>query len=143
MCYIVSSAHITSMPCLVPIFVNSKKFYKYQIEVLRPVCYNFWCISKTTFSLCSVQNFVTMKYYIFLPGNFNYVLADFVNNGFLFATSCQRIKSHVVESQITLLVWACLSLALKEPDNFGWAAVFLLFFQVLGSFVLIFFLWQL
>ena len=32
-----------------------------------------------------------------------------VNKGFLFATSSQNIKSHVVESQITLLVWPCLN----------------------------------
>ena len=35
-----------------------------------------------------------------------------MNKGFLFATSSRKIKSHVVESQITLLVWACLSLTL-------------------------------
>ena len=32
-----------------------------------------------------------------------------VNKGFLFATSSRKIKSHVVESQITLLVWPCLN----------------------------------
>ena len=32
-----------------------------------------------------------------------------MNKGFLFATSSQKIKSHVVESQITLLVWPCLN----------------------------------
>ena len=37
-----------------------------------------------------------------------------MNKGFLFATSGQKIKSHVVESQITLLVWACLSLTEKQ-----------------------------
>ena len=52
-----------------------------------------------------------MKNYIFLTGNFNSgTIAGFVNKGFLFATSSIRIKSHVVESQITLLVWSCLSL---------------------------------
>ena len=35
-----------------------------------------------------------------------HILAGFVvNKGFLFATSSQKIKSHVVESEITLLVW--------------------------------------
>ena len=32
-----------------------------------------------------------------------------VSKGFLFATSSQKIKSHVVESQITLLLWPCLN----------------------------------
>ena len=32
-----------------------------------------------------------------------------MNIGFLFATSSRKIKSHVVESQTTLLVWPCLS----------------------------------
>ena len=32
-----------------------------------------------------------------------------VNKDFLFATSSRKIKSHVVESQITLLVWSCLN----------------------------------
>ena len=32
-----------------------------------------------------------------------------MNKGFLFATSNRNIKSHVVESQITLLIWPCLS----------------------------------
>ena len=36
-----------------------------------------------------------------------------MNKGFLFATSTQRIKIHVVESQITLLVWPYLSLTEK------------------------------
>ena len=37
-----------------------------------------------------------------------------MNKGFLFATSSRKIKSHVVESQITLLVWPCLSLTEKQ-----------------------------
>ena len=37
-----------------------------------------------------------------------------MNKGFLFATSSQKIKSHVVESQITLLVWPSLSLTEKQ-----------------------------
>ena len=37
-----------------------------------------------------------------------------MNKGFLFATSSRKIKSHVVESQITLLVWSCLSLTEKQ-----------------------------
>ena len=57
-----------------------------------------------------VQKFVTMTNYIFLTGNLNHVPAGFVNKGILFATSSQKIKTHVVESQITLLVWVCLSL---------------------------------
>ena len=52
-----------------------------------------------------VQNFVTMKNYIFLPKISIHVLACFANKGFLFATSSQKIKSHVADSQITLLVW--------------------------------------
>ena len=32
-----------------------------------------------------------------------------MNKGFLFATSNRKIKSHVVESQITLFIWPCLS----------------------------------
>ena len=51
-----------------------------------------------------VQNFVTMKNYIFLPKISIHVLACFANKGFLFATSSQKIKSHVAESQITLLL---------------------------------------
>ena len=41
-------------------------------------------------------------------------MAGFVNKGFSFATSNQKTKSHVVESQITLLVGPCLSLAEKQ-----------------------------
>ena len=37
------------------------------------------------------------------------MLAGVVNKGFLFATSSRKIKNHVVESQITLLVWPCLN----------------------------------
>ena len=60
------------------------------------------------------QNFVTVKNYIFLTGNFNScTIADFVNKDF-FATSSQNIKCHVVESQIALLVWPCLSLTEKQ-----------------------------
>ena len=32
-----------------------------------------------------------------------------MNKGFLFASSSWKIKSHVVESQITLLAWPCLN----------------------------------
>ena len=66
-----------------------------------------------------------------------HVLVGFVNKGFLFATSSWKIKSHVVESQVTLLVWLVYHfhfLVLEEPGNFGWTSVFLLFFQILGSF---------
>ena len=37
-----------------------------------------------------------------------------MNKGFLFATSSRNVKSHVVESQITLLVRPCLSLIVKQ-----------------------------
>ena len=37
-----------------------------------------------------------------------------MNEGFLVATSSQKIKSHVAESQITSLVWRCLSLTEKQ-----------------------------
>ena len=37
-----------------------------------------------------------------------------MNRGFLFATSRRKIESHVVECQITLLVWPCLSLPEKQ-----------------------------
>ena len=37
-----------------------------------------------------------------------------MNRGFLFATLSRKIKSHVVECQITLLVWPCLSLTEKQ-----------------------------
>ena len=36
-----------------------------------------------------------------------------MNKGFLFATSCRKNKSHV-ESQITLLVWPCVSITEKQ-----------------------------
>ena len=32
-----------------------------------------------------------------------------MNKGFLFATSRQKVESHVEESQTTLLVWPCLN----------------------------------
>ena len=37
-----------------------------------------------------------------------------MNKSFFFPTSSRKIKSHVVESQITLLVWPCLSLTEKQ-----------------------------
>ena len=37
-----------------------------------------------------------------------------MNKGFLFAKPCQKIKSHVVESKITLLVWSCLNYLQKN-----------------------------
>ena len=37
-----------------------------------------------------------------------------MNKGFLFATSSRKIKSHGVNSQITSLVWPCLSLTEKQ-----------------------------
>ena len=62
-----------------------------------------------------VQNFVTVKKNIFLYQEISiHVLAGFLNKGFLFATSGRKIRSHVVESQITLLVWPHLSLTEKQ-----------------------------
>ena len=89
------------------------------IRAWEPVSYGFWRISKQHFPCVAawggVQNFVTVKNYIFLTGNFNSgTKAGFVNKGFLFATSSIRIKSHVVESQITLLVWPCLAVTEKQ-----------------------------
>ena len=57
-----------------------------------------------------IQNLVTVESYIFLTENFNsYTIAGFVaNKGFLFATASRKIKNHVEESQVTLLVWPCL-----------------------------------
>ena len=55
-----------------------------------------------------------LKNYFFLTGNLNSILAGFVNRGFLFATFSREIKSHVVESQITLLVCPCLSPTEKQ-----------------------------
>ena len=50
-----------------------------------------------------------------------HILAGFVvNKGFLFATSSRKIKSHVVESQITLLVWPYLSLTEKFAQLITW-----------------------
>ena len=43
-----------------------------------------------------------------------HILAGFVNKGFLFAISSRKIKSHVVENQITLVVWLSLSLTRKQ-----------------------------
>ena len=37
-----------------------------------------------------------------------------MNKAFLFATSSRMIKSHVVESRITSLVWPCLLLTEKQ-----------------------------
>ena len=37
-----------------------------------------------------------------------------MNKGFLCATSSRKIKSHGVDSQITSLVWPCLSLSEKQ-----------------------------
>ena len=43
-----------------------------------------------------------------------HVLAGFVNKSFFFPTSSRKIKSHVVESQIKLFVWPCLSFTEKQ-----------------------------
>ena len=37
-----------------------------------------------------------------------------MNKGFLFVASSRKINSHIVEVQITLLVWPCLSLTEKQ-----------------------------
>ena len=42
------------------------------------------------------------------------MLAGFVNRGFLLTTSSRESKIHAVESQITLVVWRCLSLTEKQ-----------------------------
>ena len=45
-----------------------------------------------------------------------------MSKGFLFETSSRKIKSHVVESQIKLLVWPCLSLTEKQRTmNHTWS----------------------
>ena len=53
-----------------------------------------------------IQNFVSAKRYTFLIGNLDSNTSRLC--GDLFATSNRKIKSHVEESQITLLVWPCL-----------------------------------
>ena len=52
------------------------------------------------------------NYILFYQEDSIHVLADFVNKEFLIAASSRKIKIHVVESQITLLVWTCLLLTL-------------------------------
>ena len=63
-----------------------------------------------------VQNFVDVKIYTFLmQWEFSIcAMAVFVDKGFLLATSNRKVKSHVVESQITSLVWPWLSLTEKQ-----------------------------
>ena len=63
-----------------------------------------------------VQNFVDVKIYTFLTQwKFSIcAMAGFMDKGFLLATSSQKIKSHVVECQITSLVWPWLSLTEKQ-----------------------------
>ena len=63
-----------------------------------------------------VQNFVDVKIYTFLAQwKFSIsAVAGFVDKGFLLATSNQKIKDHVVECQITSLVWPWLSLTEKQ-----------------------------
>ena len=41
-----------------------------------------------------------------------HVQAGFVKKEFLFAIFSSKVKIHIVISQIALLVWACLSLAI-------------------------------
>ena len=57
-----------------------------------------------------IENFVTVKSYIFLTEISIDIPAGFVvNKGFLIATFSRKIKSHVIENQITLLVSPCLN----------------------------------
>ena len=56
----------------------------------------------------------TVNNYIFLTRNFNSCTSRLVNKGFLFATSSRKIKSHIVGSEIKLLVWPCLSHTEKQ-----------------------------
>ena len=72
-----------------------------------------------TFSLCSSLGWGTPfcdheKLCDHLFKQENHVLSGFVNRGFLFVTSSQKIKNHVMETQITLLVCPCLSLTQKQ-----------------------------
>ena len=53
-----------------------------------------------------------------------------VNKGFLFATSSRKIKSHVVESQITLIVWPCLNQLQKNiAQLITWSFLMIKFYQ--------------
>ena len=60
------------------------------------------------------KNFITVKNYIFLTRNFNSCTSRLVNKSFLFETSSRKIKSHIVGSEIKLLVWPCLSHTEKQ-----------------------------
>ena len=85
-----------------------------------------------------VENFVTRKNYIFLPGNFN---SGFVNKGFLFATSSRKIESYVVESLgmfINYTFYFYKNQIILAESQCSYCC-----FQFLGSFALILFLWQL
>ena len=79
--------------------------------MLRTICFWFLTHLQTTFSWDGVytKSCNCRKLYLF-NRNFNsYTIAGFVaNKGFLFATASRKIKNHVEESQITLLVWSCL-----------------------------------
>ena len=69
-----------------------------------------------------LRNFVTVIIKSFYQEISVHVLASFVKNtGFLFATSSRKIISHVVESQITLLFWPCLSLTEKTTQLITWS----------------------
>ena len=67
-----------------------------------------------------VQNVVDVKIYTFLTQwEFSIcAMVSFLDKGFLLATSGRKIKSHVVESQITSLVLPWLSLTEKQQFNF-------------------------
>ena len=51
---------------------------------------------------------------MFLTGNFNSCNSRLCEQRLFICNLSQKIKSHVVESQITLLVWTCLSLTEKQ-----------------------------
>ena len=63
-----------------------------------------------------VQNFVDVKIYTFLTQwKFSIcAMTGFVDKGFLLETFNQKIKTHVVESQTTSLIWPWLSLTEKQ-----------------------------
>ena len=63
-----------------------------------------------------VHRFADVKIYTYLmQWEFSIcTMAGFVDKGFLLATSSRKVKSYVVENQITSLVWPRLSLTEKQ-----------------------------
>ena len=49
-----------------------------------------------------------------------------MNKDFLFATSSRKIKSHVAESQITLLIWPYLSLTEKQQRTINYMIILMI-----------------